>query len=194
MNMTCKQDGCVRGVHTAGYCKAHYTRHLLGRDMNAPHRSDVSPEDRFWVKVDKTGDCWLWTATKDSRGYGKFSLDGKARYAHRVAYSWANGPIPEGFDLDHMCHVHACVNPDHLRPVTNAQNNQNLLGARRDSTSGVRGVDWHRPRGKWRARAKLDGKDHHLGYFATAAEAEVVVIEWRQINMPYSVMDQRKSA
>ena len=147
-------------------------------------------EARFWAKVDKTGECWLWTAGKTKDGYGRFKVDGGMRYAHRVAYSWASGPIPDGFQLDHICHVPACVDPDHLRLATNAQNGQNRQCARRNSTSGIRGVYWAKDHGKWRAQARLNGKQHYLGYFATLAEAEAVVTEWRQIHMPYSIMDQ----
>lgn len=190
MNTTCKHPGCVRDVHKSGYCNAHYLRQRRGQDMDAPHRSDVSPEDRFFAKVDKTGDCWLWTAAKSTVGYGKFRADCGLRAAHRVAYEWANGPIPTGLDLDHTCHVRACVNPDHLRLATNAENHQNLQGAQGDSTSGVRGVHWEHATGKWRAAAKLDGKLHNLGRFANVSEAEAVVIEWRGVNMPFSLMDQ----
>ena len=147
-------------------------------------------EDRFWSKVDKTEDCWLWTAGKNKKGYGLFGLDGKTRKAHRVSYSWANGPIPVGLDLDHTCYVHACVNPDHLRLATNAQNGQNRQGDQRNNTSGVRGVSWNKARGKWYAQARLDRKKHHLGCFATVAEAEAVVTGWRRIHMPFSLMDQ----
>lgn len=194
MITNCKHDGCVRGVRAAGYCKAHYARQRRGRDMDAPHRGDVSPEDRFWSKVDRSGDCWVWTAGKNRGGYGRFRVGGRMRRAHRVSYSWANGPIPAGLDLDHTCHVPACVNPAHLRLATNAQNGQNLLGARRDSVSGVRGVGWHKASGKWQAHAGLDWKQHYLGLFATVAEAEAVVTEWRRINMPYSLMDRRNRA
>ena len=145
------------------------------------------PEARFWVKVDKAGDCWLWTAGK-VRGYGSFTLDGKMRKAHRVAYEWANGPISAGLDLDHLCHVPACVNPDHLRLATNAQNQQNRQGEQSNSASGVRGVYWHL--GKWQARAMLDGKQHNLGCFTDIADAEAVVTEWRRTHMPFSLMDQ----
>ena len=147
-------------------------------------------EERFFAKVDKTGGCWLWTAGKNRGGYGVFRLDGRTCLAHRVAYSWANGQIPDGLDLDHTCHVPACVNPAHLRPVTNAQNHQNRQGEQRNNTSGVRGVYWDKPAGKWRAQAVLDWTQHYLGCFATVADAEAVVTEWRQIHMPYSIMDQ----
>ena len=191
MKAECKHPGCVRNAYQIGYCHAHYTRQRLGQDMGAPHRSDVSPEDRFWSKVDKTEGCWLWTAAKTVDGYGRFRLDGSPRLAHRVAYSWANGPIPKGLQLDHVCYVPACVNPDHLRLATNAENNQNRQGASSNSTSGVRGVFWNRAAGKWVAEVVLDGKHHSLGRFIDIADAEAVVTEWRRIHMPYSIMDQR---
>ena len=155
-----------------------------------PNRSVKTAEERFWVKVDKTDGCWLWTAGKIWGGYGRIKVDGRTRRAHRVAYEWANGPIPAGLDLDHTCHVPACVNPAHLRLATNAQNHQNLQGASSNSASGVRGVCRRKTTGKWQAQAKLNGKQHHLGYFVDIADAEAVVVEWRRINMPYSLMDQ----
>ena len=75
-------------------------------------------ELRFWSKVDKSGDCWLWTAAKSHDGYGLFRYGGKNAYAHRVSYEWANGPVVPGLDLDHLCRVRSCVNPAHLEPVT----------------------------------------------------------------------------
>jgi len=78
--------------------------------------------ERFWAKVDKTGDCWLWTASKYHDGYGQFRVGDRPRRAHRVAYELVRGPIPDGLVLDHLCRVHACVNPDHLEPVTDKVN------------------------------------------------------------------------
>lgn len=89
---------------------------------------------RFWVKVDKNGPvppvrpdlgrCWLWTASVNERrgGYGQFSLDGRTRKAHQVAYELGVGPIPEGTEPDHLCRVHACVNWHHLEAVTRREN------------------------------------------------------------------------
>lgn len=89
--------------------------------------------DRFWSKVDKSdlGGCWLWTGhTVD--GYGRIRLGTRERdphaYAHRVAYEFLVGPVPAGLQLDHLCRVRHCVNPDHLEPVTNRENTVRGLG------------------------------------------------------------------
>lgn len=74
--------------------------------------------ETFWSKVDKSGDCWIWTAGATSAGYGLF----KHQYAHRISYRLHRGEIPEGLELDHLCRVTRCVNPDHLEAVTHAEN------------------------------------------------------------------------
>lgn len=82
----------------------------------------ASPDDetRFWTKVDKAAPngCWVWTAAT-VKGYGRFALAGMpGALAHRVSYTITRGPIPDGLTLDHLCRNRACVNPDHLEPVT----------------------------------------------------------------------------
>lgn len=65
------------------------------------------------------GGCWKWGAVVHTRtGYGRFWLDGRQALAHRVAYELFVGPIPAGLQIDHLCMVRDCVNPDHLEPVT----------------------------------------------------------------------------
>ena len=84
-------------------------------------------EDRFWAKVDKADTCWLWTGSRDHKGYGYFA-DGAGRLAraHRFAYELLVGPIPEGLEIDHVkergCRHRHCVNPAHLEPVTHHEN------------------------------------------------------------------------
>lgn len=137
-------------------------------------------EERFWEKVDKTGDCWLWTAGCDSGGYGQFWHGGKMVLAHRLSYTWAAGDIPEGMQVDHRCHQRNCVRPEHLRLVTNAQNHQNRRGADQDSATGVRGVYWSKHHRKYRARVKLSGKWYSAGYYDTLEEAEAAAIAKRR--------------
>jgi hypothetical protein len=83
-------------------------------------------QDRFMSKVefDPNGGCWLWAASDDgSRGYGRFGPSPYGtRQAHRVAYELFCEPIPAGLEIDHKCRVPACVNPDHLEPVTREEN------------------------------------------------------------------------
>ena len=139
-----------------------------------------TPEERFWEKVDKTDNCWLWTAYCNPDGYGRLRHEGKKILAHRLSYAWAYGEIPEGLHVDHRCHQRNCVRPDHLRLVTHAQNHQNRRGATRASVTGVRGVYWVESRRKYRAQVRLGGKEYHAGYHDTLEKAEAAAIAKRR--------------
>jgi hypothetical protein len=77
---------------------------------------------RFWSKVHKTPSCWLWTSSRIKNWHGTFSVHGYPRYAHRVAWELANGPIPDGLQVLHRCDEPICVRPDHLFLGTQADN------------------------------------------------------------------------
>jgi hypothetical protein len=71
--------------------------------------------------------CWIWMgytmpAPNGEYGHGHVHWKGKTRCVHRVVYELLRGSIPKGLDLDHLCRVRCCVNPDHLEPVTPQEN------------------------------------------------------------------------
>lgn len=80
--------------------------------------------ERFWSKVDKSGECWIWTGGRDYKNYGRMRYPGDpTRWigAHRFAYLVTMGSLPD-LVLDHLCSNPPCVNPAHLEPVTQAEN------------------------------------------------------------------------
>lgn len=85
---------------------------------------DDEVQGRFESKVQivwATG-CMVWTAATDRDGYGQFWWRGRKVKAHRLAWVLENGEVPDGLQLDHLCRVRCCVNPDHLEPVSHREN------------------------------------------------------------------------
>lgn len=79
----------------------------------------MNNEETFWANVDRSGDCWQWTGSVDSRGYGSLSYRGRRVLAHRLAYEISIGEIPRspghhGTVVMHKCDNRLCCRPDHL--------------------------------------------------------------------------------
>ena len=122
----CDIPGCGRPHEGLGLCSLHRQRVRRG----TPLGGRPTTQDKFWATVDRDGpipayrpelgSCWIWTGYTDPNGYGNFRRwrHNVTRSAHRIAWEWLRGPIPTGLQLDHLCRVRACVNPDHLEPVT----------------------------------------------------------------------------
>jgi len=106
--------------------------------------SGKTTEQRFWEKVDKSSDCWVWTASKQGK-YGAFGVDGKVRGAHRISYVLAFGSIPTGMQVLHKCDNTICVKPSHLFLGTQLDN-------MKDRDRKERG---NQPRGEKHRSAKL---------------------------------------
>ena len=99
----------------------------------------------FWAKVTVPADkdqCWVWQAMKDRNGYGKFhdpAQDRRVVYAHRYSWELCNPPIPAGLTIDHVCRNRSCVNPNHLRVMTQGDNTRAGRNAQREATHCPRG-------------------------------------------------------
>lgn len=76
----------------------------------------------LWQKVTITETCWLWTGGRDRLSYGRQPSGRTSVTAHRLVYELLIGPVPDGLELDHLCRIRHCVRPDHLEPVTHAEN------------------------------------------------------------------------
>jgi hypothetical protein len=85
----------------------------------------VPADTRFWSKVNQSDavSCWAWQGALTDKGYAMFRVTSTRKVgAHRFAYESLVGPIPEGYELDHLCRNRACVNPAHLEPVLHRTN------------------------------------------------------------------------
>jgi hypothetical protein len=85
---------------------------------------------RLESKIDKSGDCWLWTGAILPSGYGLINIKQQQYYVHRLIYMLYNGTIPDGMSIRHKCRG-KCVNPEHLEIGTRSENMKDKI---RDGT------------------------------------------------------------
>jgi len=105
--------------------------------------------NNFWTYVELTDTCWLWTGGKKGEGYGNYPTGadrGLERYAHRFAWQHCMGEIPAGYELDHICGIRNCVNPEHLQLVERGfnglQGGKNSANKREAKTHCKRGHEF----------------------------------------------------
>lgn len=105
---SCSASGLIRGM-PARFIPGHH-RHLSPVPYLIEDHGFETP-------------CHVWKRSIDGNGYGRVgSRPGQSTFAHVVAWESINGPVPNGLQLDHLCRVRSCVNPEHLEPVTGIEN------------------------------------------------------------------------
>lgn len=117
----CKIDGCDLPTRSWNLCSRHYYK-LRTKGLDGEYT--VVGNDKKRLKINSSIDdngCWIWKKSKWN-GYGKTILKGKNMAAHRASWTVFMGEIPQGMQINHKCHVRACINPDHLYVGTQKEN------------------------------------------------------------------------
>ena len=151
------------------------------------HASNGNRLERFlsFIQVKDTGydtPCWLWTGFINPKGYGIFGFgNNRSGGAHRWSYEYFVGPIPEGLQIDHLCRVRNCANPEHIEPVTPHINA--LRGAkgilRPNKSSRYPGVRKYEKGDWWQAFMTIGHQFIHIGHFHTEEEAYQAYVDAR---------------
>lgn len=123
----CMVDECDAEVEARELCSLHYQRSRKHGDPRIRLEADP-PIERLLarVEVDEGSACWRFLGARSKAGYGQLRVDGRAVYAHRFAFEFWVGPVPEGCEIDHVwalgCAHRDCVNPDHMEAVSPSEN------------------------------------------------------------------------
>ena len=98
-----------------------YRIHRKGPERDTP--------SLLWIKAwcDIEGECWIWSRSRNSKGYGKLKIKKRIIFVHRYVYTLVHGPIPSGLQVMHSCDVRLCCNPDHLSTGTNDDNVRDMI-------------------------------------------------------------------
>ncbi len=139
-----KSSGNPSKVEVASWTPTYFSR------ISRKFWGNKTVSDRWLDKVHKPAEwteeaCWEWVGAKTGDGYGYMLISWRPRkpvLAHRYGYEYLVGPIPDGLVIDHLCRNKLCVNPNHLEPVTIAENTGRGLGAK--GIPRKRGTHCHR--------------------------------------------------
>ena len=133
--------------------------------------SPESPSGLIWKKVytvrTKQGSV---AGSNNGTGYWVIKFFKQKYYAHRIVYYMYYQEDPKAYDIDHIDHNKANNHALNLRLANRSQNMANTP-LKSTNTTGLKGVVWHKAKGKWAAQITVNYKSFHLGYFLTKEEA-----------------------
>jgi hypothetical protein len=134
MRKLCTFPGCGLPHSCKGLCKSHYVQQWSGKPLTPIYRTAEARFNSYLIR--SIDGCLLWTGGKNTQGDGNFWHNGRTVQAHRFAYEFVNGPIPDGHDIHHICENTSCCEPAHLTPLTPRDhvlvgNNPSAINARK---------------------------------------------------------------
>lgn len=164
----CSVSGCSEEVFCLRMCRPHYRKFKRWGDPSY----DVNSLEHKLRKLSQPDvGCWEWTGARNDRGYGQIWWGGSIIYVHRFMYERHVGPIPLGYEVDHLCSNPPCARPDHLEAVTPAENARRMW--ERGERSRITHCKWGHeftPENTYRQRAngrgcracrKIDGRNRY---------------------------------
>ena len=159
---SCTFTPCGRRIQAKGLCNSHYWQQRVGRPLT---EIATTTEARFWSKVDKTPNCWLWVGGSCNR----FKVGGKILSVHHWAYQNANGAIPRGSVLTRKCGTENCVRPDHLELAKETRSE--MFWSKVDKTETC-----------WIWAAATAGRDRRYGQFGVGYPKLMLAHRWSYEN------------
>lgn len=136
---------------------------------------------RELLSYDPESGVFTWRATRGAlkagatagsvtdKGYISIYISGRNYRAHRLAWLYMKAVEPAD-EIDHRDRNKTNNRFSNLREATNKQNHENM-GLQRNNTSGIRGVYWYKPSGKWMAMIQHNSRQIFLGYFDDIVQA-----------------------
>lgn len=183
----CIIDGCGKKFVARGWCAMHYKRwQMRGHPTEGTNPYTFSLDEAISQRTRRNGECLLWTGSTSHDGYATAQsssmLKYNTTYVHRMVWIRDMGEcIPEGLEIDHLCHVRNCLEVEHMRLVSRVEQVRNRVVSK-DSSTGFRGVYYQPATDNYRFEVREYGVTHcGNGYDTAELASEAAEIKRREV-------------